>query len=111
MHNCTAGTCPPPPPPQAQDVMAPDADRRHASASVHIQVKLTEALDHCDTLSPPRAAEDGQLQPDRLRTAVCCKVGTAAGMQPVLQLAAASCSSGSNFWSVCPSLHSQLQSQ
>ena len=54
--------------------MAPDADRRHASASVHIQVKLTEALDHCDSLSPPRAAEDGQVQPDRLRTAVCCKV-------------------------------------
>ena len=63
---------------QAQEVMAPDADRRYASASVHIQVKLTEALDHCDSLSPPRAAEDGQLQPDRLRTAVCCKVRSPA---------------------------------
>lgn len=69
--------------------MAPDADRRHASASVHIQVKLTEALDYCDSLSPPRATEDGQPQPDRLRTAVCCKVGTPAGTQPTLPLPAA----------------------
>ena len=58
---------------QGQDLTQTETPKRQQSVCIQLEVKLAEALDRCDSLSPPQAGIDGQLLPNKLRTAVCCK--------------------------------------
>ena len=61
---------------QGQDLTHAQQPTRQLSTCIQLEVKLAEALDRCDSLSPPQANDDGQLLPNKLRTAVCCKAST-----------------------------------
>lgn len=67
---------------QGQDLTQSQQPKRQLSVCIQLEVKLAEALDRCDSLSPPQADDDGQLLPNKLRTAVCCKAS--ADKPPVL---------------------------
>lgn len=58
---------------QGQDLTHTQQPKRQLSVCVQLEVKLAEALDRCDSLSPPQADDAGQIVPNKLRTAVCCK--------------------------------------
>lgn len=59
---------------QAHDLAGNSKTRHQLSAYVYLEVKLAEALDRCDSICPPKASESGEPLPNKLRTAVCCKV-------------------------------------
>lgn len=59
---------------QAHDIAANSKTQQQLSAYIYLEVKLAEALDRCDSICPPRASESGETLPNKLRTAVCCKV-------------------------------------
>lgn len=59
---------------QGQELTGPQQPKRQLSVCIQLEVKLAEALDRCDSLSPPQADDNGQPLPNKLRTAVCCKV-------------------------------------
>ena len=59
---------------QGQELTGAQQPKRQLSVCIQLEVKLAEALDRCDSLSPPQADDHGRLLPNKLRTAVCCKV-------------------------------------
>jgi len=59
---------------QGQELTGFHQPKRQLSICIQLEVKLAEALDKCDSLCPPQADDHGQLLPNKLRTAVCCKV-------------------------------------
>jgi len=59
---------------QGQELTGTHQPKRQLSVCIQLEVKLAEALDKCDSLCPPQADDHGQLRPNKLRTAVCCKV-------------------------------------
>lgn len=59
---------------QGQELTGSHQPKRQLSVCIQLEVKLAEALDKCDSLCPPQADDHGQLRPNKLRTAVCCKV-------------------------------------
>ncbi len=59
---------------QGQELTGIHQPKRQLSVCIQLEVKLAEALDKCDSLCPPQADDHGQLLPNKLRTAVCCKV-------------------------------------
>ncbi|DBA99805.1 TPA: hypothetical protein ACH3X3_012345 [Trebouxia sp. C0006] len=61
---------------QGQELTGIHQPKRQLSVCIQLEVKLAEALDKCDSLCPPQADDHGQLLPNKLRTAVCCKVLT-----------------------------------
>ncbi|DBB06613.1 hypothetical protein WJX77_004467 [Trebouxia sp. C0004] len=61
---------------QGQELTGSHQPKRQLSVCIQLEVKLAEALDKCDSLCPPQADDHGQLLPNKLRTAVCCKVLT-----------------------------------
>ena len=69
---------------QGQDLTHIQQPKRPLSVCIELEVKLAEALDRCDSLSPPQADDAGQTLPNKLRTAVCCKAST--DKPPVLAL-------------------------
>lgn len=40
----------------------------------HAQVKLAEALERCERVSPATVTTGGEEKPNRLKTAVCCQL-------------------------------------
>ncbi|KAA6423684.1 MAG: hypothetical protein FRX49_06255 [Trebouxia sp. A1-2] len=58
---------------QGQELTGSHQPKRQLSVCIQLEVKLAEALDKCDSLCPPQADDHGQLRPNKLRTAVCCK--------------------------------------
>ena len=61
---------------QGQELSQTQQPKRQLSVCIQLEVKLAEALDRCDSLSPPQADDDGQVLPNKLRTAVCCKASS-----------------------------------
>ena len=59
---------------QGQQLAGNADSTRQVSVCIQLEVKLAEALDKCDSLCPPQADDNGQPLPNKLRTAVCCKV-------------------------------------
>ncbi|GAX74229.1 hypothetical protein CEUSTIGMA_g1678.t1 [Chlamydomonas eustigma] len=60
---------------QAREITAEiAASDKYKSIALHAEVKLAEALEKCDRVSPTVLTKDGEERPNRLRTAVCCQL-------------------------------------